>query len=178
MTQGPSCLADRELEEFLVGALARDEAEAVRHHVSSCRRCQELMVRISDDVATSRSHGESQGITAAERETSSAVNRLQIPGYEILRELGRGGMGVVYEAFDQARNARVALKTIRKKDAAALYRFKQEFRAVANLSHPNLIPLHELSATGNEWYFTMPIVEGVRLPLVRAAGSGPTVPPV
>ena len=70
-------------------------------------------------------------------------------------------MGVVYEAIDRARNARVALKTVRQKDAAAIYRFKQEFRALADLSHPNLIPLYELSVTGDEWFLTMPLIDGV-----------------
>ncbi|MHB1557908.1 MAG: protein kinase domain-containing protein [Isosphaeraceae bacterium] len=84
-----------------------------------------------------------------------------VPGYEIVRELGRGGMGVVYEAVDHARNARVALKTVRKTDASAIYRFKHEFRALADLSHPNLIPLFELSVTGDIWFLTMPLIEGV-----------------
>lgn len=84
-----------------------------------------------------------------------------IPGYEVVRELGRGGMGVVYEAIDRARNARVALKTVRKTDASAIFRFKHEFRALADLSHPNLIPLFELSMTGDIWFLTMPLIEGV-----------------
>lgn len=96
-----------------------------------------------------------------EDEKSPARPRLEIPGYEILRELGQGGMGVVYEAIDCARNARVALKTVRKKDASAIYRFKQEFRALANLSHPHLIPLFELSMTGDTWFLTMPLIDGV-----------------
>ncbi len=84
-----------------------------------------------------------------------------VAGYEIVRELGRGGMGVVYEAIDRARNARVALKTVRKTDASAIFRFKHEFRALADLSHPNLIPLFELSMTGDIWFLTMPLIEGV-----------------
>ncbi len=94
---------------------------------------------------------------------SSLQRRLlpEIAGYEVVKELGRGGMGVVYEAIDRAREARVALKTMRKKDASAIFRFKHEFRALADLSHPNLIPLFELSMTGDIWFLTMPLIDGV-----------------
>ncbi len=81
--------------------------------------------------------------------------------YELRRELGRGGMGVVYEAFDRVRGTRVALKTMRRLDALALYRFKAEFRALADVSHRNLASLYELEAEGGVTFFTMEYVEGV-----------------
>jgi hypothetical protein len=64
----------------------------------------------------------------------------------IARKLGEGGMGVVYEAFDAQRKGRVALKTLNRLDAASVYRLKNEFRALADLTHENLVRLHELFA--------------------------------
>ena len=82
--------------------------------------------------------------------------------YEIVRELGAGGMGVVYEAIDREKdNRRVALKVLRRRDAESLVRLKREFRALADVRHPNLVSLHELSAEGDDWFFTMALVEGV-----------------
>src|ERR1051326_3834668 len=67
---------------------------------------------------------------------SQAVSFEGTERFEIVRRLGAGGMGVVYEALDRERKTKVALKTLRALDGAALLRFKNEFRAMADLSHP------------------------------------------
>ena len=59
--------------------------------------------------------------------------------FQLLRRIGAGGMGVVYEALDRERKTRVALKTLRTLSADALLRFKNEFRALQDLQHPNLV---------------------------------------
>lgn len=81
--------------------------------------------------------------------------------FRVLSELGAGGMGSVYEVFDDRRDERVALKTLTTVGGVA--RFKREFRALAGVSHPNLVNLHELFFDDRHWFFTMDRIEGVSL---------------
>src|SRR5262245_5454197 len=80
--------------------------------------------------------------------------------FEVRRLLGEGGFGVVYEAFDRERATPVALKVLRRAEGTSLYRFKREFRALADVSHPNLVALDELFTDGPHWFFTMELIHG------------------
>src|SRR5258708_4165183 len=100
--------------------------------------------------------------------------------YAVVRCIGEGGMGVVYEAFDRQRRHAVALKTLPRFNADALYRFKQEFRALADVHHTNLVHLHELvaSETGDA-FFTMELVRGTAFAryVQEAPSRKPSTPP-
>jgi serine/threonine protein kinase/tetratricopeptide (TPR) repeat protein len=94
--------------------------------------------------------------------------------FQIRRQLGTGGTGVVYEAFDRERNAPVALKTLVSVSPDALARFKNEFRSLQDLAHPNLVRLDELMEADGTWFFTMELVDGVDfLTHVRPAATDP-----
>src|SRR5262249_48743323 len=85
---------------------------------------------------------------------------------------GAGGMGVVYEALDRERSTRIALKALRTLDAEAILLFKNEFRALCDLHHPNLITLGELIEADGQWFFTMELVRGTNfLEYVRPSGE-------
>ncbi|MCE9573407.1 MAG: protein kinase, partial [Deltaproteobacteria bacterium] len=90
--------------------------------------------------------------------------------FRILGRLGEGGMGVVYEAIEASTRTPIALKVMRTADPKLLQRFKREFRALADIHHPNLVALYELFASADRWAFTMELVRGSSLSeLLRAS---------
>src|SRR5688572_6486282 len=81
--------------------------------------------------------------------------------FRILNTLGHGGTGDVYEVHDHERDLRVALKALRAPTAETILLLKNEFRAVQDLRHPNLVQLHELFEESGQWFFTMEFVRGI-----------------
>jgi len=99
-------------------------------------------------------------------EVPSEVRAVRFRGTErfrLIRLLGQGGMGVVYEAEDGELGLRVALKLLPGLQPALLRRFKKEFRAAANIRHPNVVRFGDLFSDGDRWFFSMELVHGVDL---------------
>jgi serine/threonine protein kinase len=81
--------------------------------------------------------------------------------FRVMRPLGAGGMGVVYEVHDRLRDEVVALKTFLRTGAGSIYRLKREFRSLADVAHANLVCLYELFVEDDRCFFTMELVKGV-----------------
>jgi hypothetical protein len=81
--------------------------------------------------------------------------------FDLVSLLGRGASGVVYEALDRERGGRVALKVLGERSPEAIAHFKNEFRSLQEIRHPNLVELKELICEGGHWLLMMQLVRGV-----------------
>jgi WD40 repeat protein/serine/threonine protein kinase len=122
------------------------------------------------------------------------ARREQVGAYRLLRVLGRGGMGVVYEAEHESLGRRVALKVLpvdAAGDAKLLERFRREARAAAQLHHSNIVPVFEVGQEGDTFFYAMQYIQGQPLdaviqelrrlrtvPADRAPQAGPAAPPL
>jgi serine/threonine protein kinase len=104
--------------------------------------------------------------------TSAPAICLNHPRFTIQRQLGAGAFGEVFQAFDQERQMTVALKALREANPDTIYRFKQEFRSLADMAHRNLVTLYELLSDGERWFFTMELIEGIDF--LEFTRGGPT----
>src|SRR5262249_3870728 len=104
--------------------------------------------------------------------------------FRILGEVGRGGMGVVYEAEQEALGRHVALKVLSRRalqGGKSLERFRREARAAARLHHTNIVPVFEVGQEGDVCYYAMQFIAGQGLDLVieelrrlrQRSGPGP-----
>jgi tetratricopeptide (TPR) repeat protein len=95
-----------------------------------------------------------------ERERSS-YDSLRLPSrFQVMAELGRGGMGAVYRAYDRTAGHEVALKVLHGFSVEDRLRLKAEFRALSDIVHPNLVALHDLVIDDQACFFTMELVWG------------------
>jgi eukaryotic-like serine/threonine-protein kinase len=93
--------------------------------------------------------------------------------FDIVETLGSGAFGTVYEALDRQSGERVALKALTRLGPSSLLRFKQEFRALSDVHHPNLVSIKELIEQQGRWYIVMELVEGEDLLAFVRCSSDP-----
>src|SRR5271165_4002373 len=114
-----------------------------------------------------------EGIRQGEAESgdfrSAHPSLRQVGDYRILREVGRGGMGVVYEAEQISLGRRVALKVLPRQvssDRMIQERFRREARAAARLHHTNIVPVYEVGQDGDVRFYAMQFIQGQGLDAV------------
>ncbi|MBM4070337.1 MAG: serine/threonine protein kinase, partial [Planctomycetes bacterium] len=108
-------------------------------------------------------------LSAADRSGMAATDDYHVGllgDFRIIREVGRGGMGVVYEAEQVSLNRRVALKVLpfaATLDPRQLQRFKNEAQAAAQLHHTNMVPVHYVGCERGTHFYAMQFIDGVTL---------------
>src|SRR5262245_50563874 len=183
-----SCPSDEQFSDLLADALSTAERDTLARHVEGCASCQDKLARLAgtpDTESWRRAEQPAQGTEAEEGvvrrlkrvpPSSAAPRREQadgpaavdseppvVPGYEILGELGRGGMSVVYQARQVSLQRTVALKMVLNGAHVGpreLARFRAEAGVIARLQHPNIVQLYEVGEAAGRPYFALEFVAG------------------
>jgi WD40 repeat protein/serine/threonine protein kinase len=174
-------VAESFLERYRAGERPSIEDLAAQHPelAGQIRKLLPALVRVERDLSVdpdprtvSKSTRSSLGLTPDQDR--------RLGDYRILREIGRGGMGVVYEAEQLSLGRRVALKVLPRNvvgDRKALERFRREAKAAARLHHTNIVPVFEVGEGDDAAYFAMQFIQGQGLDqvideLARLRGDG------
>lgn len=153
-------------DEFVTAACAGDDA--LRREVASLLKAHEGMGDFLEKPA-----GEAMGVDDAVPSLIERLTRALAGRYDVLRELGLGGMATVYLAHDVRHDRRVAIKVLREQVAATVgaERFLEEIRLTASLQHPHTLPLFDSGSSEGLLWYVMPFVDGETL-RVRLAREG------
>lgn len=183
--QEDKCPSIADIKALLIGDSSGDEFDRLEAHVGQCEACQERLDAIGDVpdpmFAAIRKMVSSNATileldVCADEPNDLVSEQLTLGDFRIVRELGRGGMGVVYEAEQLSLGRRVALKTMTfagTLDPRQLVRFENEAHAAAFLNHPNIIPVYSVGSDRGVHYFAMRLVDGFDLrTVVRKVFSG------
>ncbi len=155
------------MEAFAAGRLSSADRASVRRHVSNCPVCTGTIVHASAEQRTawpSRVGPSAQGAPFDASEVPEAL--ANHPRYQLVRRLGAGGMGVVYQAVHRLMERDVALKVINAdltRQAEAVRRFLLEMKAAARLHHPNIVTAHDAEQVGELHVLVLELVDGVSL---------------
>ncbi len=188
MAAESACPGKGELQSFVAGSLASDTTAEIEAHLATCEECRSRAVEMRTSADSPSGSGGSKSsiwskttqaapTDAEARATEEALADIQImlqPSteteflgrvgvYEISSVLGRGGMGIVFKAFDTALHRPVAIKVLSPQLATssrARRRFMREARAVAGINHPNVVTIHSVDEQGGLPYLVMEFVSG------------------
>lgn len=179
------------ISAFVFGRLEDDDIDRVAAHLEECAECLSAVQTLDEanDTLLSRLEGASSAgsielpdvcrqalaqaaalVNAGEDEATTAgrvVPRLgRVGNYELIEELGRGGMGTVYKALHVNLKRLVALKVLpaeKMQDRRAVARFRREMEAVGKLVHPNIVLAHDAGEADGQHFLVMEFVEGLDL---------------
>ncbi len=182
-TEHPS---HEQLSAYNLGQLPPEEAVAIESHISECEPCCDTIVGLSSDdtfvglLKEAKQLPTDQTLDHVAATASSSTQDVpaqlaEHPRYEIVRLIGKGGMGDVYEARHRKMERTVALKVINRQlvqKTEAVDRFHREVKAAAQLSHPNIVTAYDADQAADFHFMVMEHVDGIDLSQkVKAQGA-------
>jgi eukaryotic-like serine/threonine-protein kinase len=160
-----------QLAAFLWGQLQEAEQEVIESHLAGCAACCQILREVPDDrflnrlrIANNPRLAEGRGNPAPDHALPKELRHH--PRYKIGRFLGSGGMGFVYQAYHRLMERSVAIKIIHRDlvwHSRAVERFRQEVKAAARLSHPNIVTAFDAEQAGGIHFLVMELVNGISL---------------
>ena len=171
-----NCLDENSVVEFIQGLLSLEEAARIEEHVDGCPACRELLGEVAKlSIASSRGRistadDMSTGSTLRTGEVLAVEQPHQVlPGqvlsgrFRLIRQLGCGSFGAVYEAEDLQLKERIALKLLRpeiQQTPSLLKHLHHEIVVGRRVSHPNVCRMYDLGAYGDTSFITMALIPG------------------
>jgi len=179
-----SCLDEGALRRFLSGQLSPEEMSEAEAHLAQCDACAQRLSSLASDRETPSTSIPSAGPRPATPKPAAPAEPKPLPArpeapdgelargtavgrYLVLKKLGEGGMGAVYEAYDPELSRKVALKLLRAAKGGAKAqdqtRLLREAQAMARVSHPNVLAVHDVGTHGERVFLAMELVDGGNL---------------
>jgi WD40 repeat protein/tRNA A-37 threonylcarbamoyl transferase component Bud32 len=181
------CPDEARLEALAEGSLPGAEAGRLWKHLESCPACREIVDDWRENLAI-LPDVQREWLAGAEADTGIAPSpvaagaeadhdssdsfRDSFPGYRIIREIHRGGQGLVYQAVQMATKRRVAIKVMKEGPFASRgerARFEREVEILGQLNHPHIVAIHDSGTAVGRCYFVMDYISGQPLDCWMAA---------
>ena len=159
------CLEEELIAAFVVGSLNASERVRVEEHLAECDACLSVVSAAAYGCVAAPTTRDTESRPSRDPALAELHHELldgALPGrFRLLELLGRGGKGTVWRAHDGVRGHAVALKVLHGVTGRERVRLKAEFRALASLSHPHLVPFHDLVINEQASFISMDLVRGV-----------------
>lgn len=196
------CYTRNELKDYLLGKLSEIQSDLVSEHLSECNICEDTVVGLDNEsdtfvkqlcgapgaelaiadpmvhktVERAKKIGTQSWKASSSPENANSLTTLnQVGDYELLEQLGAGGMGSVYRARHCRLEKEVALKLLpdrRMRSGDAISRFHREMKIIGQMDHPNMVQATDAGQAGDVHYLVMELIDGLNLSqVVRTFGQ-------
>src|SRR5688572_24896161 len=151
------------------GLLRTQDIAQAQAHVAGCEECRAVVSEVGTaaTVRVDSAKAPEATMTSPNRSSQPAVvdraSRVWIGRYKVIKKLGAGGMGAVYEAEDPELDRKVAIKLLHGTSDTASARLVREAKALAKLRHPNVVTIYEVGRDSGDAFVAMELVAGTTL---------------